>query len=97
MLRHFYYKSSTELEIKYFRTRFTQKIIPTKHIFRKIKNFEDSEIAKMKNFEHDRDISGFDIYFNSTIKIKRMIILGYFRLKNELISEKWFQTNFDIK
>ena len=87
MLRHFYYKSTTELEIKYFRTRSTQKIIPTKQIFWKIKNFESFENYE-KNFEHGYDISGFDIYFSSTIKIAGMMILGYFRLKNELISEK---------
>ena len=74
MLRHFYYKSITELETKYFRTWFVQNLIPTKHHFSK--NLQISK--KIRSFEHDRDISGVNIYFNSMIKTTPLITKGYF-------------------
>ena len=55
---------------------------------------------KNRSFEHDRDISGVNIYFNSMIKTTPLITRGYFcrkryiflqnRLENDLFSPIMF-------
>ena len=62
------------------------------------KKFANFEIRKIRKFEHDRDISGVNIYFNSMIKTTPLITRGYFcskkyifrqnRLESELFSPK---------
>ena len=44
-------------------------------------------LKKFRSFEHDRDISGVNIYFNSMIKITPLIILRYYCSKMAIFGQ----------